>query len=310
MNKSILPLFGLVAVLFISGCVNSNIPLLGGIGTLEPQTVEQSEDVLVVENLKAIPSQVYTEGIFSVVFLLKHQGDPETSESADNVQVEIYDWGLCNPTDENVKNVIIKDLGSFLPGQSEYIEAEFQAPTNREIAKMQATCPISFKVKYDYTALTQVEAKVISENRRRTLERLGKFNYYTPRQSVGLGPVKIYFRFSEPQPFISDRTVKVFIKVVNKGNGKIEGGKIEKGKFTIEFPSDFKGVDCIKFDCKNKKCTNTEPIDFIGDETNEIVCDVTLPKGVEEKTYYITAKLDYTYSLDNRIEVPVLPIGE
>lgn len=190
------------------------------------------------------------------------------------------------------------ELKTFYPQQVEFVEWVLTAPTNDAIAGMKATCPIRFKVDYTFTAISQVDINVIDTDKLKQLQRSGESYYITPKQSVGIGPIKIYFEFSQPQPFKENSKVIMLVTVEDKGSGLLVGGKITK----IDVTANDESLEI--------NCAPTENVQVIRKRSQQIRCEVSTPGITEEKTYYVTAKLDYSYSLDNEKKVSIIPITQ
>ncbi len=206
---------------------------------------------------------------------------------------------------ESPKEIGTSKCGSqvktFFPQQTEFVEWTLKAPTNEQIANMRATCPINFKVKYDFTALSQVDINVISSDRLKELQRAGQSAAVTPTQTVGIGPLKIYFEFSQAQPFKTDSTVLMLISVEDKGSGLLEGNKISEIKLESSKQTELP---------VEEKCSPVKDITMVRKKSQQIRCTLTMPSASQvpqSKTYYITASVVYSYSLDSKLEVPITP---
>jgi hypothetical protein len=196
MRKLIFLVLGLV---FISGCSSINIP-----GLSRGQTGEVTEfppDIITISNENVIPNPVSAEDVFTVSFEVKNIDD---INEINNVKVELFDWGLCNPnigSDWTVdQGMYIRDLGTLSPQQTEFIEWQFSAPSNDQIANLPAECPIRYKVVYDFVANTQTNMLVISSDRLAQLQRAGQNPTFTSSETIGRGPVKINIEFGTTLP--------------------------------------------------------------------------------------------------------------
>ena len=243
----------LVPVILVSGCVSDIDSILAGIE--ETQTKELPPDLVTVENINVIPSEVLSGSRFDVSFEVRHQGDPAQSDPV-FVDLCFYDWGKCTPVFEgNDGNTESGTTGSFSPwtgqspgsqsGESElssacegnvknmfpqqviFVQQSFKAPSSGEIGGMEAECPIRFKVRYSAEASTRLSFDAISEDRYMELVRSGKNFYPKIQQVVGQGPVKIYFQIPKGQVFRSGQRVTFLVYAKNKGSGVVETEKSE-----------------------------------------------------------------------------------
>ena len=273
-------------VIFLSGCTNfPGIPA----GMQKPQTVQETHDLIVIEDIRVTPSLVYPDSDITVSFRLKHVGDPKTSEKVE-VDVKVYDAGPC-------KIIKGKRFSETLhPQETKYLTVELKAPSQDIVAGIPKKCPVRIKLSYTYNAKTQVEAYVMSENKFKRLEQAGKAPYYSPKQYIGIGPVKIYFEFAQPQPFIARKQVTFLVHAKNLGQGDVENKKVN---ITFNLVGQKKPINCPA----------ATDLQFIKGETRKVRCTwkPTLG-GEEEKTFYLVATMEYKYVFEKVIDIEVKPL--
>ncbi len=352
----------LIAVILVAGCVGDLDFFKSEI--TGPQTTELGSDIVTTQNINIIPNPpILAENDFTFTFEIKNQDDINEVE---DVNVKLYDTGLCTPP-----SVTESAYSSLVPDQTEFIEWDLVAPTNAQIGSMQATCPLKYKVTYDYSAKTQVDSKIISETKLRQLQRAGETPEYTPNQIIGRGPIKIEFSFGANQPVRTDTTFPVYIRVEDKGSGLLdfEKGDIPTYALVLQVHKDFVPKSCSKFEEVEKKITGparcvgesgcerntneddcetdpynyclwrtpTEDVDLseilrdftpqpnynyywnnatiamVKKRSTELRCSFTTPSEdivSDEKTYYFTAFMDYTYKMDFEEEISINPTLE
>ena len=294
---------GLFLILLVSGC--SGMPdifsgLLPG-GDSKVNKSEASPDLISIQNLRSIPTPPINSGdSFSVTFELVNQDEIKEVP----ITYELFDYGLCTPptSDTNITTPL-----SISPLGTEWKEWTFTAPSNSLIAGLTTKCPIRFKVSYDWNATSQIDADVISVDRYNEMQRTGQIPSYTPSLSVGRGPIKVYFSFGASLPIRTGSTLPIFILVEDKGTGLL--GNIPDGKLTLKFGG-LSDVDCgSRFtSCGAGSCTNNGTIPMIRKKSPQLRCTAKAPTVTIEKTYYITASLDYSYDLIGEVSVEVKPI--
>ncbi|MFQ6020598.1 MAG: hypothetical protein ACE5J4_01095 [Candidatus Aenigmatarchaeota archaeon] len=307
-------LAGILAVIFISGCVDSDLfqGLIGGEG---PETTELPPDIIVIQNTNIIPTPpIDAEDQFSISFEVKNQDDLKEVE---NVKIQLYDYGLCEPRFlEEGETTYTEDIGTLYPGQTEFIEWEFQAPSNDQMVYLSVKCPIRYKVSYDFTTYSQIDVDVISPEELKRLQRTGETPTFTPTQTIGRGPLKIYFDFGSSMPIRASNyseknyTLPIYITVEDKGSGIY--GNIPKDALSFSIPSDFVVSKCDKFryDEDSGLYFNNKEIPMIKKKTPQIRCSFITPSVdnvVVEKTYFLTANISYTYDLNQENEIKVEP---
>jgi len=246
----------LLSLVFVSGCTDfPGMESLFGPGEGGEKVVEESPDILVIENKNIIPNPpINANDDFTLSFTVKNQDDISEVE---NVEMQLYDWGVCKPGDNadftSETGKYTKPLGAggtLSPQQEDYVELEFTSPDNDQIAEMEATCPVRYRVNYDYEAKTQVDMMVISKEELKQKERAGESVYFTPTETIGRGPIKVYIRFGKSSPVETGEVLPVFIDIEDKGSGSI-GSEIknEVGGEVLRFyvPIDFTVIkECNK----------------------------------------------------------------
>jgi hypothetical protein len=282
-------------------------------GFEEQEVKELPPDIVSVESLTVIPTPpINTEDQFSISFMIKNQDDVN---SALDVRYELYDSGLCeiDETDTDPKKSVAPK--NFAPLQEEFHEWTFNAPTDEQIAKISTKCPIRFKVDYNFDATSQIDVNVITKDRLDELHRSGETASFTPTLTVGRGPVKIYMSFGASLPVRVDNKIPLYILVEDKGRGLY--GEIPQYALKLKItPDDFVTSDCIsgnsKFVEQGEYIVNNDTIDLIRKKTVQLRCSLVAPdesKVSFEKTYYITAELNYDYTITSETDVAIKPTG-
>jgi len=298
MKKLIL---SLILVLLVAGC--SNLPFdFPFLSTGETQVKELPPDVLSIQNITVLPSTSVRESDqFSVFFDLMNQDELNETVFTYN----IYDTGLCYWTGGDPTS----GSDSLFPQEIRQVEWNFNAPSSEQIANLRVTCPIRFKFDFNYTAKSQIDVIVINSNRLRELQKAGKSTTFSPTLNVGRGPIKIYFDFGTTLPVRDNSNLTVYVRIEDKGTGLLK--QIEKDKFVITFPSDFIVPDdaCPYFTCTNGVCTNSQQsIPIISKKSLDIRCSgITTKPIADEKTYFISATLNYGYYVAGQVDVEVKP---
>jgi len=160
----------------------------------------------------------------------------------------------------------------------------------------------------------------MNEDRLKELHRTGGVTTSTPTLTVGRGPVKVYLSFGSSFPLKAGNTLPLYVLVEDKGNGLYS--EIETGKLTIELPENFgvakdtNGKDEIDpkftYNSATREISNTdpEPIPLIRKKTSQMRFLLETPdskKVTVERTYYITATLEYDYSITGEAQVEIKP---
>ncbi len=201
-----------------------------------------------------------------------------------------------------------KKFPSFFPLQTELIELSLKAPSNSGMGNMPRDCGIKYKINYDFTSRTQTDVSVISESKMTEMQRAGQAPSANPTQSVGVGPIKVFFDFGVKQPLKSKDVLPIFITVEDRGAGVYGSVPARKLEITIPPGFDFAAPDsCGKFAKSGNKLTNKEAIPMIKKKSPQLRCSFKTPSVTDIKTFFFNAKLDYTYKFDNEIKVSINP---
>jgi len=309
-------IFGLVTIVLISGCVGMPDILKGIFPGAGPQVTELPPDLIVIQNINTLPiPPINTGDQFTVSFEIKNQD--EIRDVSGNVTVQLFDYGLCKPDKSSFTptgwsesgGVYNYNFNGFDPLQTELIEWTFTAPKSEEIAYLSTKCPVRFKVNYSSSATSQVDISVISSTRLKELQRTGQTPTYTPDQTVGRGPLKIYFDFGTSFPVKSGSILPVYITIEDKGSGLIEGGDLPKGSLKLNVNTSIFTIDqCDKFEkVDDSGVKNNQTITMIRKKSIPLKCSFRTPSVDIEKTYLISASLDYSYSITQEVNVQIKP---
>jgi hypothetical protein len=309
----------LVLVLLVSGCVGMENPF--GFGSSKTEVKEQPVDVISIQNVNTLPTPPIIAGDqFSISFELTNLEE----EKDVDVGYKLMDDGLC----KRVSGPEYDIFPDFVPGRVEFVEWTFNTPSNEEMGYLRTTCPVRFIIGYEFTAISEIEANVITEQRYQQLQQSGEFATFTPTINVGRGPIKIYMEYGASLPIRATvpatattpkikRILPVYITVQDKGTGLLSSipGSDSVYNLSIKVPSEFtvQSDSCgERFSCSGNECWNTETLTMIKRESPTIKCSFTTPdEGTVglEKTYFITASMKYPYNLTQKIDVAVEPLG-
>ncbi len=313
-------ILSILSILFISGCVEMPEAFKGIFPGMEGTEVKElPPDVIVIQNINVLPNPPVNSGDqFSVSFEVKNQ---EEAREVPEMYIQLFDYGLCTPQIDTTEwepqadgISYKKDYKNFAPLQTEFVEWTFTAPSTDIIGNLPTECPIRFKVSYKFTSLSRVNVDVISKERLQQIQRSGNVSTFTPTVSVGRGPIKIYFSFGASLPIRTSSTgfesiLPVFISIEDKGTGLLSN--IPAGKLSIKYPKEFTIKSYDKFDCSDNICTNNVEIPMIKKKSPPLRLSFIMPTNDTvpvERTFFISAELNYTYDITGETNVEVKPI--
>jgi len=306
-------LLGLFAVVFTSACVIPGLPGGGGEKIL-------TSDILTIENVNVIPKTSVSAGEqFTISFEVKSQVPADQPINVNNVKVQLFDYGLCKPMLDpsewtNDGGIYSHTFGVFVPQQTEFVEWNFEAPTNEQIARLSTNCPIRFKISYDFNATTTIDADVISATRLNELQRSGQTPTFTPTQTVGSGPLKIMFSYGTSLPVRTtnktsfNSTLPLLIQVEDQGTGLYP--QIPPNSLTVNFNKDFEIYSCDRFNIGDGVIKNSDTIQMIKKKSVQLRCLFLTPDESVvpiEKTYVFTGNLFYSYDVTKDLTIDIKP---
>ena len=294
----------LVLVLLVSGCTQFDI------FNRNQDVKEISDDVITVENVKVLPTPpLNPDDYFTISFQLVNNDEKKDVP----VFYEILDDGMCNLVTLGDKSGNFDD-NPLVPGQVEFKEWTFKTPEGEAIGNIRNTCPIRFRIRYNFFSESEVEVNVISVDRYTYLQQTGEYETFTPTLVVGRGPIKIYMDLAATMPLRSRSKLPVYVEVKDKGTGLMK--EVPPHKLVVQVPNEFVGEDdnCGVLDnvtvmVDNTYFMNNAPIPFISKETFKIKCTFTAPDVDLEQTYFMNAYfLDYSYDIIEQVDVSVEPL--
>jgi hypothetical protein len=197
-----------------------------------------------------------------------------------------------------------------------------KAPTLTDIANIITRATLSWLVRYDYTAKTNYDILLVSEQEILRLQQLGQTLSVPVQNTQSAGPVKIDVSMSTAFATVATTgagatspDIMISFKFRNAGTGFLKDNKISGEKFTITFPdigivTDNSGkFNCNGVVCKSKTGTEGD-IEFFKKETTPLQFKISpypLPYDVPHRTFTIKATADYTYELRDSETLEVKP---
>lgn len=309
---------GLILILLVSGCTGLPFDLSGiipGLDGKKANVTVMSPDVIVIKNIIVIPSSpINAADQFSVSFELANQDDVKYVGTS----YSLFDTGLC--AKQTTGDLDTKPTWDMVPSGTEFVQWDFKAPSNEEIAYLPNKCPIRFKVGYNYDATTQIDVDVISQDRLSELQKAGTNPTFTSSLNIGRGPVKIQLSFGTSLPVRGSsasnpaNALPIFITVEDVGTGLLEA--IPANALKIYIPSNFPIPTPDRFSCGTpvtrgsisyNVCSNSAEVPIIRKKSSQLRIGAQAPPETMEKTYFITAELNYDYEIVGETAISVKP---
>ena len=299
-------------VVFSSGCTiedifGSTIPNVN----VDVKETEETSDVLVIKSLEVYPqAPIYPGSEISLFVRIENKDDKKTIPYT----VEIYDPSAFIVLDEESKSGVLLPLGTDL------ITFNLKAPDANITGNVEFTPTVSLRVVYALNTTTLYQIAVVDMEQIKLSQLTGKTLNIQTTKSIGSGPIKIDMDLigsSEGSKFIiKGQSGMLNLKVINKGSGDLEGGKIKNHTLTLEGVNIDNELNITSLDKYFKKedgkFKNNKDIMLIQRETSPLSFKISLGQGNIDiyKTYTLKAQVTYNYSLTGSISIPISSVIE
>lgn len=287
MNRSVLLVLPVIAVLLTSGCTDlSGIPLIGPAlgGLFGPSTVKYTNDVVIIRSFEATPNTVFPGQQVRLVAYVQNQG----KNTLKDVRVELYDFCQGTFTLDNT------DCGTGSDSKEAYCDKITLSPyetkevrwtlTADKCIKLETTCPsdgmkVSVKYKQKTEGMSTISLIKYEEMQRQMNE--GTYKETQSTRAAGEGPIKGYITVEDKQPVAvsgSKSQTVISFQLKNEGSGFLAfkpdfthtSGTVQKPKV------DFSGIKGLT-DWASITSSSTD------DNCNSLANGATDDKGIELK---------------------------
>jgi hypothetical protein len=323
MNKAILLILPVIAVVMVSGC--TDIPFFSGL--FGPQVVKYENDIVVIRSLDVTPNTVFPEQTARVTTYIQNQGKDEVP----NVRVELYDYCkgtfkikdmTCNGKTESVETSTCS-IEKLSPYETREVRWTIEADAG---IKLKTVCPSDgLKVSVNYPYKTEGVSTISLINSNEMQQQMSD-GTYSEKQSyivAGQGPVKGYITVEDKQPVpvgisSGDKTVIGF-QLKNEGGGFLafapdaNPAANEKPKIRIETFDLPKAGPSMVISTESESCSQLKPdgkIGLIQQESPKAVCSVTITDMeaiTKESTSTMKFSISYNYEFRSRAKITVMP---
>lgn len=302
-KNSILILFSLVFVVFFSGCTTIQLPNL----VVEEKKVEEATDILKIENIETIPKPpIFSGDSFTLYFIIRNSDKEKTIK---DIKISVFDPSVFKIEKEEEKCTNATPC-SLLPLDQKIIEFQLRAPKKEDIASVEITPKVSFKVGFSMEATTLYDVVVINLEELTRYQEGGKTLEVSRNKIISSGPMKIDVELINSEAVIAGKRGKLKFLIKNSGSGYLVDNVIKKGSLTIDM-SNFEVEHDMKdlFSCSGGVCSNIDDIKIIGKESAPMLFTIKAPTNIELwKTFTIVAKMNYSYELRGNKDIKIIPV--
>jgi len=338
--KRLILLLPIILVMLTSGCSIPGFEWLTG-----DEVTEYEHDILVIQDLRAIPDDVSPGQEFKIISYIRNigletipqEGDDGIKHVDNKIVIELYDYcrgafeivGTENkgmkcpgePKIDRTSGTASCIVDKILPGQT--IEVDWTLRANSDI-KVKTTCPVDgmkILVRYPFktTSLTTISVMNAQEMQRQIEE--GTFQSRGSSITAGRGPIKPFITVEDQQPISqgSGSTV-ISLQVENKGSGFLatpitegeDSGRssvILNNQIEITMPPEFSiadGGDCnFQASQGTYKPKDPDGIRLIYGKSPKMFCSMAIKDNITPKEVTLHATVDVEYEYEFRDSVMV-----
>lgn len=228
----------LAAVMVVSGCTAMDIFQIN-----KPVTKVGTRDILTIENIRTIsPSPVFPDELVTLEFIINNLDDTKT---ADGVYVDLYDPAFMTCTKAGTNGACLPKEDrcsatapcSILPLGNEPITYELRSPKEEQIANIDSTAKLSFRVLYQSVGSSTMDLVVANYDEIQRAQRAGQSMAATASRSLGSGPVELQMDLMNRDYALSGKSATIKLQVVDLGShgGSIVNSVIPAGDLVIDF---------------------------------------------------------------------------
>lgn len=309
----ILPLLLIISVI-ASGCVDDLSTIFGPPEiNVKEEVTEEISDILRIEEITAIPNEVFPDGEVTLFIKLKNYDKRKSIR---------YDLTLYDPSIFSVQNDHDTVNGTIYPGGEDVVQFTLKAPSKDALGNVETTATVSFRVIYSSNTTTLYDIPVVNISEIKRSQLTGRKVEISISKSIGSGPIKIDMdtvgSTEDANYIIAGQSGFIEVRIKNKGSGDLVGGVIKPKKFQLEEVGKEKRLNITPgdkelFNYTGEKIVNKKEIPLIEGESSKLLFKVNLKKGEEvgiHKTFRIKAFVNYNYELRGSQTIVVKPLLE
>ncbi len=320
--KSVLLAIPIILVVLASGCTvpgtDIEIPFLSDF--FGPNVKEFENDMVIIKDLQAVPSATVRSGqSISVYAYVQNRQKPENNPHEVTVQL-FNDCGLYSvittcPTNSKDNSTDPNSCKfDMYPQSTQTVQWKLTAKK----VNVETDCELGFMVIYDYPTYTTSSVTFVNKRELENLILQGKQFNEKGTIVAGEGPIKPYIEIAG-QPIAVDpdksgeeagSAVATFW-IENKGSGELLENKIKTVDMHEEPMLDkLNGVVGCNPTIGSEKRPKPEELKLIGKESPKFSCEISLKNPSEvriDKTYQISARIEYTYKFVKRLKTTIKP---
>jgi len=328
MKKELLLILPIIFIVLSSGCVDDISEMFF------PRGDKQATDVIILKDLKTLPSEVLPGQDIKIQAVIENIGDETVPQTTLNnyadqkLEVILYDYcnglfhykgkdGISCPIGATVTDYGC-EMENFVPGEA---VIQWTLKADEEI-NLETFCNFKVLVRYPYTTKTLTDIHFIDYYEMQRLVDQGKRPTKTSSPRATYGPIRIYVTSKDDQPIPVKNGVKetmtLELEILNEGSGFLASEHEINNEETISISKDDINIEVIGQDSNNiadnlEDCINewqnpskteTRPIKLVDGEAKRI-CQVYTPYSeniANEVPKEITGMIEYIYEFRESVE--------
>ena len=297
--KKIAPLFLVLSLVVVSGCVEFEDLGVDGVGLLGLGEPEYTVPEEISVNVDPVPTEVSSGRSLDVFFDVMNTGNT----TLENVMLEKVD--MCIFEEEDIENLDGVELRS---GDGRTVMWSFNAPE----VDMDRSCHMKYRAYYDSTANAVFNVRALDEDEYNLRQRAGDLDQLSDvRYEKTKTPAEIMVEVSEEQPMMEGDDFLVHFHIENKGDGFVDGDSIKEDGILLDFDDDlleFRGCQGRNSTQGHEGEIRFDETDFRNGQTIKTSCRFFIEEGIgTSETGTFKMDVNYTYVKDGSFQVDLVP---
>ncbi|OGI12192.1 hypothetical protein A3K64_02565 [Candidatus Micrarchaeota archaeon RBG_16_36_9] len=242
-------------------------------------------------NVESLSPEVKSERSIQFFFSIRNKQTYDLSD----VKFEIYDRPCFDKS--NSEENFIRDCGILKPNAS----CTWSSRWTADKTESDKTCSIRFLLNYSARNLIYQDIVVLPESEYNQREASGTLNSIPIQLTSAKGPLQVYLSFSEPQPFIADKTgYSMHVNYNNVGDGFFDN---LEDKIIVSVPDNM-DLSCEDY-TGSQTLTLNKDLKFIKGRAVSSVCNFNTPQLSTMSIRSLNMEINYKYTLYDSFTITV-----
>ncbi len=277
-------LLALIAIVLVSGCLN-----LGGTKSVFGfAEVTNNPDIYL--KIESVSQEIKSGRFAQLEFIIENKGDGPL----EGVNITAYDQ--CIFTGDSRK-----EIGELRANRSSMWNWKWEAGST----DFDRDCTIKFRTEYETDTYASRTYNVLDETEYYAREEEGTLGEISGTSSSSTSSLRMDISFSDPEPFMENEEIYVYINYNDDGWGIIKD--IQPGSIVINVSSNLIDGECVGYAADHDGFILKDELRFVDGKAPSTACKFKTfaEQPIEVGEIRITAK--YKYQFDNSLLLKVTP---